>query len=174
VVWYLNLRQIPYTQCVQPFTLPRPDLRALGVSYRRIPLLSINRDIYLDSRHILATLERLYPPSAAHPSISPSTPEAKLISKLLESWTSDGGIFMRAAALIPNDSSAMQDPGFAKDREDFSGKKWDPQAMNRGRPEGLVGIWEACVMLENTILGDGRIWIGGERTKGPGLVDIEG
>ena len=38
---YLAFRAIPYTECHQPVTMPRPDLARLGVKYRRIPLVAI-------------------------------------------------------------------------------------------------------------------------------------
>ncbi|KAJ8119985.1 hypothetical protein ONZ43_g3191 [Nemania bipapillata] len=83
VVWYLHLRKIPYSQCIQPRIMPRPDVSLLGVSYRRIPLLSIGRDVYLDTRLILQKLDALYPPSAAHPGISGTSPEHAALEHLL-------------------------------------------------------------------------------------------
>lgn len=47
IMWYLELRGIPYAKCKQLDRLPqlelggRPDLLALGVTYRRIPALAI-------------------------------------------------------------------------------------------------------------------------------------
>jgi hypothetical protein len=42
---------------IQPRILPRPDLARLGINYRRIPLLAIGCDVYLDSRLIIYALE---------------------------------------------------------------------------------------------------------------------
>ena len=123
VVWYLNLREIPYLECVsssrmlsstflltttsqkQPVTLPRPDLAGIGTNYRRIPILAIGRDVYNDTRLILRKLEELFPEA---PSISCA--EHKAFERLLESWATDGGIFNRASQLIHVDSPLMIDP----------------------------------------------------------------
>lgn len=65
--------------------------------------MSIGRDIYLDSRHMIETLEKRYPPSDKYPGIQATTPKGKALELLLRSWTTDGGVFMNAAALIPNE-----------------------------------------------------------------------
>lgn len=43
----------------QPPVMPRPDAARLGIGYRRIPILAISRDIYLDTRLQLQKLEKL-------------------------------------------------------------------------------------------------------------------
>jgi len=171
VTWYLNLRQIPYTQCVQPPTMPRPDVSLLGASYRRIPLLTIGRDIYLDTRLILSKLESLFPPSAEHPALA--SPQHKSMEKLLEHWAIDNGLFNYAAALIPSDMPLLKDEKFQKDREDYTGRSWSRESMERGRPEALVEVRGAFEFLEESILGDGREWVLGGGVKGPSLADIE-
>lgn len=75
--------------------MPRPDLQLLGIAYRRIPVLSIGRDVYLDTRLILQKLEVLYPPSAAHPPLSAKTGEHAAIERLLSRYTTDGGLFSK-------------------------------------------------------------------------------
>ncbi|CZS87864.1 uncharacterized protein RCO7_00846 [Rhynchosporium graminicola] len=169
VVWYLSLRQIPYTQCLQPPILPRPSLIALGTSYRRIPILSIGKDIYNDTRLILSKLTELYPASAQHPALSMGA-FGQGMEKLLEFWTVNG-LFSRAAALIPKEMPLLRDERFRRDREDFTGRSWEPEAVERGRAEALVEIRSAFELLETTFLADGREWIaGGEK---PGMADIE-
>jgi glutathione S-transferase len=152
--------------------MPRPDIKALGVEYRRIPILTIGRDIYHDTRIILAKLERLFPASAAHPSISSSKPEEKEIERLLEYWIIDGGVFTRASQLIPTSMPLLKDPKFTKDRENYTGRSWDKSAMEAVRPEALVDIKGAFAFLEETLLADGRDWI--LKTESPTLADIEG
>lgn len=75
--------------------MPRPDVARLGIAYRRIPLLSIGRDVYLDTRLILQKLEALYPPSAAHPPLSARTGEHAAIERLLSRYAVDGGLFRK-------------------------------------------------------------------------------
>jgi glutathione S-transferase len=152
--------------------MPRPDLKALGVEYRRIPVVAIGRDIYTDTRLILSKLEALYPASDAHPSISASTFEGKAMEKLLEYWMVDGGIFTRAAQLIPTSLPLFKDPKFTKDRQEFSGGSWNKDEMEAIRPESLVEIKGAFAFLEESLLADGREWI--LNTKSPSLADIEG
>lgn len=42
IVLVLNFLQLPYSLCQQPRVLPRPDFQSVGITYRRIPLLSID------------------------------------------------------------------------------------------------------------------------------------
>jgi glutathione S-transferase len=189
VIWYLALRGIDYAQCVrgtlhlrsvdgipaltnhnqvQPPVLPRPDVKALGISYRRIPLMSIGRDVYCDTRIILRKLEELFPKGA----IGASQPEHEALQKLLEAWTIDGGIFNRASQLIPASMPLLNDPKFTKDRQDFSGRSWEKSKIEANRPEALAHIRNAFNLLETTLLSDDREWI--LKTEKPSLGDIEG
>ena len=155
---------------MQPNVLPRPDLEALNVSYRRIPILSIGRDIYCDTRLILRKLEARFPENT----LGASDPDQRALERLLERWTVDSGVFVRAATLIPTHFPNMKDPKFRKDREQFSGRKggWDKDTLDRARPEALVHIRDAFELLESTLLADGRDWI--FKTAQPSLGDIEG
>ncbi|KAF2197356.1 glutathione S-transferase [Delitschia confertaspora ATCC 74209] len=168
VTWYLQLRGIAYAQCIQPPVLPRPDLTALSVSYRRIPLMTIGKDVYLDTRLILQKLEERFPEGK----LGSDSPDGKATEKLLESWMIEGPVFQRAAGLIPTNMPAMKDERFRKDREKFSGRPWSIEAIEKGRPENLTYIRHCFDILENTFLADGRDWI--LKTEKPGLADIEG
>ncbi|MCJ1340007.1 hypothetical protein MMC09_005301 [Bachmanniomyces sp. S44760] len=167
ITWYLALRGIDYSQCLQPPVLPREDLKALGVSYRRIPVMSIGRDIYCDTRIILQTLEERFPKAT----LGATEPDQKAVEVLLEKWTIDGGIFNRAAQLIPTEAPMLKDPKFTKDREDLSGRSWKKADMERLRPEALAAIRDAFDFLEAGLLADGRDWI--LKTQKPSLADIE-
>jgi glutathione S-transferase len=169
IVWYLKLRNIPYAECIQPLTLPRPDLAELGIKYRRIPLLSIGRDVYYDTRLILARLEQSFPASSSHPALS--TPENKGLEALLEKFTVDAGIFSKAAQSLPPDLPTMKDEKFIKDRAEFTGSSWSQEARVKGYPEALAHIRHAFDILE-AMLADGRQWIGG--TDKISLADIHG
>lgn len=148
--------------------LPRPDLTALGVKYRRIPVMAIGRDIYTDSRLILEKLEARFPDGA----IGASQPDQKAVEKLLERWTVDGGVFLRAAQLIPPEMPLLNDPKFTKDREDLTGRSWDKSAISEMRPEALAQIRNDFEFLETGLLADERDWI--LKTEKPSLADIEG
>jgi len=171
VVWYMNLRNIPYSQCLQPPIMPRPDLAAIGVEYRRIPVMAIGRDIYLDTRLIIEKLETLFPSSTEHPSISATTNDQKALERLLSLWTIDAGIFVRASQLIPTSAPLLKDAKFTKDREQLSGRSWSAESIEKNRPEAVAEIKNGFAMLENTLLADGRDWVLG--TEKPSLADIE-
>jgi len=148
--------------------MPRPDLNALGVQYRRIPVLTIGKDIYCDSRLILQKLEDRFPEGA----LGLEDPEGRAIEKLLEKWTTDGGVFDRVAQLIPPDTPLTADPKFIKDRESMTGQSWKRANILKGRAEATVHVQHAFELLETTLLADGRNWL--LKTKMPTLADIHG
>lgn len=171
VTAYLALRGIPHSRCEQPITQPRPDLAELGVKYRRIPLLSIGRDMYCDTLLILEKLEQKYPASEGkYKSISASNPTELALEKLFEKWT-DVVVFKYAGACIPTDMDLMKDPGFQKDREELWGRKWTKEAQDALRPAALANLRANFLFLEE-VLSDGRKWLLGE--EGPKLADIHG
>ncbi|ROT37686.1 hypothetical protein SODALDRAFT_361415 [Sodiomyces alkalinus F11] len=89
-------RMAPHSSQIQPPLLPRPDLSALGISYRRIPLLAINRDIYLDMRLISPKLESLFPHLPRLGEYSDSRPESYSLERLLSILTTETGLFPAA------------------------------------------------------------------------------
>lgn len=172
--------------------LPRPDLSsALGIKYRRIPLLSIGRDVYLDTRLILSKLEDLeYFPSTSFPKLSaPKGTDGLALQQLLSHYSIDGGLFSRAAQLLFSlkNNPLLRDPKFLADRAEFAtggAPAKAPQASS-GRQdmaalaaaEALADLRDYCQMLETTVLADGREWIlkdsDAKGPGGPGLADIE-
>ena len=168
VVWYLNLRGLPWASCIQPPIMPRPDLQALNVNYRRIPLLSMGKDVYLDTRLILRKLEERFPDGA----LGATNPEHRIIERLLERWMTDGGVFWRAVQLLPVDAGMWMDPAFQKDRADLTGGRLTREGLRKLRPEAVVAMRDCFELLETTILSDGREWVfNGSK---PSLGDIEG
>ncbi|KIX10002.1 uncharacterized protein Z518_01083 [Rhinocladiella mackenziei CBS 650.93] len=167
VLWYLSLRGIDYAECKQPPVMPRPDIHALGVKYRRIPVMAVGRDVYCDSRIILRKLEEFFPDGA----LGASSAEEKAIEKLLEIWAIESGVFARASQLIPTSMPLLNDPKFTQDREDFSGRSWSKEQIAANRPEALAAIRSGFKFLETTLLADGREWV--LKTEKPTLADIE-
>ena len=166
VTAYLALRNLPHSECDQPITLPRPDIKALGVNYRRIPVLAIGRDIYCDSLGIIEALEKLFPSKE----LGASNPTDRALEKLLEKWT-DVVVFKPAADAIPSSLSLCQDPAFIKDRTELWGRDWEPKEQDKLRPAGLANLQANFEFLEE-LLGDGREWVLG--TSGLKLADIHG
>lgn len=119
--------------------MPRPDLELLGINHRRIPVLAIGRDVYLDTRLILSKLDaapvsdRLFKqqagnsvrpplgPSARDRSSKASTPGTTGTSRehitnaalraLLESYTTDTPLFRTLGQLLPTDLPLLSGPG---------------------------------------------------------------
>ncbi|EFR00962.1 hypothetical protein MGYG_03964 [Nannizzia gypsea CBS 118893] len=168
VSWYLTFRGIQHKQCLQPPILPRPDLAALGVQYRRIPVLSIGKDIYCDSRLILKKLEEQFP----NGKLGATDSDGKALENLLETWATDGGLFLNAALLMPFDMPALQNPAFLKDRSSFiTGLKLKMEDMPSLRAEAMVQVKRAFDFLESTLLADGRDWL--RKTEKPTLADLQ-
>ena len=159
---------ISLTRQKQPPVMPRPDLQKIGVNYRRIPVMSVGRDVYCDTRIILRKLEELFPEGR----LGASEGDQQVLERLLEAWTIESGIFNRASQLIPADMPLLKDPVFQKDREDLSGRSWSKESILKSRPEALSVIRSAFKLLETTLLADGRNWV--LKTDKPTLADIEG
>ena len=162
VVSYLSLRGIPFTECHQPITMPRPDLASLGVKYRRIPVVAIGKDFYCDTLLILEKLEKIFP-SAKQGPLGGKAGEQKGMTKLLEKWT-DLAVFPKAADCIPLDHPLVQDPKFIQDRTELWGESWERDVREKKRAAGLVQMKAFFDFLEHDILSDGRDFILGTKT----------
>lgn len=145
--------------------MPRPDLAALGISYRRIPLLAIGRHVYCDSRLILPVLQEKYPLDGVT-----TNPSDIAIQRLLQHWNIDQ-VFMHAARCLPFERSAfVRDPAFLADRAEATGNAFKMEDVIKARPESYAYIRSSFDLLE-TFLKDDRNWIlNGNK---PSLSDIE-
>ena len=90
--------------------------------------MSIGRDIYCDTRLILQKLEEKFPSGA----LGALKPDERALEKLLEAWTIDGGIFVRATQTMPVEMPLLDDPKFVKDREEYMGRSWAKFVYFRG------------------------------------------
>lgn len=155
---------------MQPVVMPRPDIAKLGIKYRRIPILSIGRDVYLDTRLILQKLESL-PTTAPRLGAAQGT-EQRGIERLLEILNIDGGVFAWAASVLPRDLPMFSDPNFLRDRADFlNGVDINKGPSPTAKCEAINNIRGSLELLETTLLADGRDWL--LKTEGPSLADIE-
>ncbi|OLN85879.1 hypothetical protein CCHL11_05428 [Colletotrichum chlorophyti] len=169
IVWYLALRGIPYVQCMQPPVLPRPDVQKLGLAHRRIPILAIGRDVYLDTRLMLLKLEQLHPST---PTLAATTPEHAALQRLLDVLHIDGGLFAVATNALPSTLPILRpNSAWLRDREGYVGRALSRETMQRARPTAVNEIRRLADLLETTLLADGREWVLG--TDGPRLADIE-
>lgn len=149
--------------------MPRPDLAAIDVNYRRIPIMAIGKDIYIDSRLIIAKLDKLYPDNA----LAATSAEQIGQRKLFEHY-SDSALFNNAVKLMPywSSNSLVQNKAFLDDRQKLmGGRRMTAENMQAGRPEGLQNMRQAFELMENAFLADGRQWILG--TEKPTVADID-
>lgn len=157
--------------------MPRPDLSLLGIHYRRIPLLAIGRDIYLDTHLILLKLEQL-PTEIPRLGAASSSIKDVAFENLLQMFTTETGVFEAAVNLLPTDLPLLKKDEYFKDRNDFlnGGKEQrqplSAEAMASKRPNAQEKIARAMDFLETGPLADGRHWIAGDNRQGPNLADI--
>lgn len=131
--------------------------------------MAIGRDIYLDTRLMIARLEELFPPSSEHPALS--TKETAGLGNLLQSLAIDVSMFREVAKNIPSHFALIKDKKFQKDRATFfppSSLKTDVKMI---RPEAISNMRHLFDVVES-LFADGREWVGG--TSQPTLADMEG
>jgi hypothetical protein len=147
--------------------MPRPDLALLNVNYRRIPVLTIGRDVYLDTRLQLRALEAL--PNVSAPRLGATNPSDLFIEKLLEKYMIEGPPFAMAAGLVPLELALNET--FNKDRKGMLGKTWKKEDLVEEKGECANYMRNVFDFLEKTLFADGRKWVLG--ADGPKLADIE-
>ncbi|KAI0663275.1 hypothetical protein C8Q70DRAFT_907485 [Cubamyces menziesii] len=167
----LTVKRIPHLRVEVTTTLPRPDLaERLGVTYRRIPVLAIGKDVYCDSSLIAAALERRFPPAAGHPTLFPARKgggkaDTGMIKALCMTYA-DRALFPLAAENLPYRKFT---PEFVNDRSAWLGKKIDPAALEANQPVVKSWLVSHLALLEEQ-LADGREWL--MDTETPGLADL--
>jgi glutathione S-transferase len=144
---------IPYQCCLQPFMRPRPALTDLGITYRRMPINSINKDFYCDNKIFLDAIQSIFPDRALPTSAADSA------------WEAFGyRSFWVAMPIIP---AILITPEVAKDREDLFAMVNRPDLAGL-RPNSLGELGSVLDLLEREGLVPGP-WIGGEKC---GVADI--
>ncbi|KAL6710513.1 hypothetical protein ACN47E_008561 [Coniothyrium glycines] len=162
---YLALRGIEYALCDVPITMPRPELALLPVAYRRIPILAVGRDVFLDTRLILRKLEALFPSPKP---LAATNPHDAFITGLIERHLIEGPVFAIATGLIPVEIAT--ESTFNDDRKGFLGRNWTKEELEEGRGECLAYVKGLFSFLEETILQDGRDWI--LKGNGPSIAEV--
>ena len=155
MVRYLHLRGLPFTQIRVPPNMPRPILqKTLGINYRRIPVLAIGRDIYIDTRLMLRKLETLFTDGG----LGAKGAWESGFEDMLEEFVIDGGPFWRTSGCIPVTAPLVQDPVWMKDRFDGSGGVFTREALLENRAWCLSQLRLFFGMMEKLLV-DGREWI---------------
>jgi len=137
----------------QPFVLPRPSLEELGITYRRIPLLAIGKDIYADSALIIDVI-------TSQLGKIPTSPA----DKAYEAWGKE--VFGDCLGLLP---SEVLTKDFIKDRQEIFPSLARPDIKTL-RPSSLANIRGRMEIIERQFLaGSGGPFIGGSQLS---LADI--
>ena len=144
----------PFKRCDQPAVLPRRDLEALGITYRRIPVLAIGKDVYCDSSLIFDVILKTENKNSL--ATSP-------LDKAWEAWGYDG--FLNALLLIP---TQILSPDFLKDRSSINFPMIQRDDYAELRPSGIAELQSRMTFVENELLTKGTFMNGDK----PSVSDI--
>jgi glutathione S-transferase len=137
----------------QPVIMPKPELVALTGGYRRIPVMQVGADIFIDSTAILAEIERRHPdPPFIHGQ-----------DWAINAWA-DRLLFQPTVAIIFGAMGSAIDPAFVKDREALSGRPFDAEAMKAAAPLASTHMRAALSWL-NEAIGAAGPFLGGARAS---------
>lgn len=173
----LRFLQLPHSFLVVPSMMPRPILvDNFNLTYRKIPVLAIGRDIIVDTSLIVEYLH-------AHPALRTWREErsktgtenagqevhqdtrGRVLSRLLSSFFTDRPLFRLTTGLIP---SVVWRTRFGEDRAGLIGHKLDPEKLERKVPRNLVSLDTYLSILEPMFI-DGGWVLGG---PDPTLADV--
>ena len=156
--------------------MPRPKLReAFNLTYRRIPVLAIGRDVYCDTAIICDALEHDFPKSAGYPSLIPASTDGRDQSSMMRGFAAYwvGGPFYRATcAVMP---AVIWRTAFGTDRGGLVGHAIDADKLERKIPEGMWKLDQHLSMLERFFHQSDSdqsqsLWLFG--TSAPSLADV--
>jgi glutathione S-transferase len=156
-----GLKNVVWTSVRISRIMPRPDLMPLTGGYRRTPVMQIGADVYCDTQCILRELERRFPEPALFPDGNEGVAWATTM------WT-DRSFFQNTVNLVFGSLADKVPQSFIDDREKLRGAKFDVAAMKAAIPQ-MRDQFRAHVQWMEAQLGDGRLWLSGNRT---GLLDV--
>lgn len=139
--YILTAGGIPYSELTQPPVLPRPDLEDLGITYRRIPLLAVGRDVYADSAAIIDVI--LNELGGKHKI------ETSKADKAYEVWGND--TFKTVVPLLPVQALT---PQFVSDRETIFPLLAHPERLKAQQPIALADLKSRLAWVEDVYLAD--------------------
>lgn len=167
----LRLKQIPYTFVTVPSMMPRPLLKDnFHLTYRKIPVLAIGRELYCDTSLICEALEHFFPKSEGYNSLYPTAADGRnyrpLIRGFASYWT-DRPLFRVTTGLMP---ASIWRSSFGTDRAQLIGHKLDPDKLEKKLPENLLRLDMQLSMLEPLFAETEGPWI--FSTSAPSMADI--
>ena len=172
----LRLKQIPYTFVAVPSMMPRPLLKDnFHLTYRKIPVLAIGRELYCDTSLICEALEHFFPESEGYQTLYPVAADGQsyrgVIRGFASYWT-DRPLFRVTTGLMP---ASIWRSSFGRDRESLIGHKIDPDKLEKKLPENLARLDMHLSILEPQLAkseSEGSVspWV--FSTSSPSLADL--
>lgn len=173
----LRLLQLPYTFVLVPSMMPRPVLvDYFNLTYRKIPVLAIGREVIADTSLIVEWLhsdphlkayrdERTGKDGADSGQEVHHDARGRVLARLLGSHYTDRPLFRLTTGLIPG---AVWRTRFGEDRAGLIGHKLDANKLERKVPGNLAGLDTFLSLLE-PLFADGGWVLGGEK---PSAADV--
>ena len=142
----------------QPFFIPRDDLHDLGITYRRIPVACIGKDVFCDNRVFMDAIFEVFPEESKKLQETRGRHES--------TWEFWGyRTFWICLALVPKELNSEQ---LQKDRASLF-SVFGQENYEELRPSALAEFRRVLDVVENEFLSDGRRFIGGEQL---GVADL--
>jgi len=136
----LHTLGIQYQRVDQPPLIPRPDLEALGITFRRIPVLAVGKDVYCDSSLIFDVLLN-------HGLSNKQVQRAGPADKAWESWGAE--TFQDVLTIIP---PSVLSETFVKDRQTVF-PILARSDIGLLKASGLAELRSRMAFLEDSVLG---------------------
>lgn len=154
----LNHVGLPYRSVTQPFFIPRDDLHDLGITYRRVPVCCIGKDVFCDNRVFMDAVFEAFPDESGQLQKTRGRDES--------AWEMWGyRTFWACLALVPKDLNSKQ---LQQDRSSLF-SVFGQENYEELRPSALAEFRRLMDIVENEFLGDGRKFVGGEEL---GVADL--
>ncbi|CAG8510283.1 6921_t:CDS:2 [Funneliformis caledonium] len=155
--------------------MPRPLLQPLTHGYRRIPVLQIGSDIFVDTASIIEELERRYPEPTLFPKRNGSDKSDRGLGLAISMWT-DRYFLPSILGIFPYDSKDPSMPKlfsskeFKEDRSSLLGTPVKPEILLQARQYNVDKIRSNFEWVELQFSDDDREWF--LDTPYPSIFDI--
>ncbi|KAK5675662.1 hypothetical protein LTS10_011762 [Elasticomyces elasticus] len=169
--WALKIKQIPYTFITVPSMMPRAVLKdTFGLTYRKIPVLAIGKEIYCDTSLIIEALEHFFPDSEGYQSLYPRAADGRNYRPMMRGFASywiDRPFFRATCGLMPG---SVWRTSFGQDRAGLIGHTLDPDKLEKKIPENMARFDMQLSLLEPLFEPKDSPWI--FSTSAPSLADL--
>lgn len=164
--------------------MPRPLLKEVfGLSYRKIPILAIGREIYCDTSLIIEVLEQYFPSysptcyaatasgsyGTIYPQASMGSWDYRPLARGFASFWTDKPLFRTTTGLIPH---TVWESQFGIDRAQLIGHNLDSKKLRAKVPQNLAAFDLHLSLLEPLFMAKGSDggWV--LPTGSPSLADV--